>query len=470
MTDGVSIEAEDYSFDRTGNISQPDGGANYHAITDQLLGRTNGAGRDSLVYDHAGNMVEFREASGTTWAYGYDALDRLVSVRRNGTLIARYAYDVLGRRIVKRVYSELSGGDSAYTRFVYRGSHVGFETDSAGTIGLTYTWGAGTDQLLAITDGATHYYATTDRLGSVRSLAKRDGTWALTQRFSPYGTRMSRDTSASYGLGMRLRYGWTGREWDAETEFSYHRARYVDPEIRRWIQEDPIGYEGGVNLYSYVEGSALEARDPDGLEKEDLGYVQRVADILIGGLRTDLGSYCGLEGLRCTSTSGVAASSAFGNLANSVWREQQAGLRTGNDAWTRGVRDCRAASRGCEYMASEIVNRGITVSGTILRNSLSGTNFRDGRTRFTDRDGSAVITIDPAQFSGTTQAYKRIGIDAPMTIVTVIGHELGHVYGQSELHRAGDRTNWCDEACARHYENIVRMDINAGYRDPYDAP
>jgi hypothetical protein len=58
-------------------------------------------------------VPQFREASGTNWAYGYDALDRMVSVRRNSTLIARYAYDVLGRRIVKRVYSTASGGTLA---------------------------------------------------------------------------------------------------------------------------------------------------------------------------------------------------------------------------------------------------------------------------------------------------------------------------------------------------------------------
>ena len=270
MKNGSSVQAEDYRFDRTGNISQPDSGQNYDPVSDQLRGRTNGAGRDTLRYDHAGNLTQLREASGVIWDYGYDALDRLVSVHRNGTLIARYAYDVLGRRIVKRVYSTASGGTLGYLRMVYRGSHVGFETDSAGAIGLTYTWGAGTDQLLAITDGATHYYATTDRLGSVRSLAKRDGTWALTQRFSPYGVRMSRDTSASYGLGLRLRYGWTGREWDQETGLSYHRARYLLPTIRRWTQEDPIGYRGGTNVYAYVSGQALESKDPNGLEKENV--------------------------------------------------------------------------------------------------------------------------------------------------------------------------------------------------------
>ena len=263
MQDGASVAAEDYTFDRTGNISQASDSAFYDPVTDRLRRRVIGSGQDSLAYDRAGNLTRFREANGVVWVYGYDALERLVSVRRNAALIARYGYDVLGRRIVKRVYSTASGGTVGYLRMIYRGSSVAVEADSAGTLGLKYTYG-GTDQLLALTDGTTHYYVTTDRLGSVRSLAKRDGTWAMTQRFGPYGARLSRDTSASYGLGARLRYGWTGREWDAETGLSFHRARYLHPALRRWTQEDPIGYAGGPNLYGYVSGRPLEARDPSG--------------------------------------------------------------------------------------------------------------------------------------------------------------------------------------------------------------
>ena len=256
--DGVLELAENYTFDATGNINQPTGLGNYHATTDRLLGRINGAGRDSLRYDRAGNLIQLREASnGPVWDYGYDALEQLVSVRRNSTLIARYGYDVLGRRIAKRVYSSASGGTVGYLRFAYRGDQVGFETDSGGTIGLKYTYG-GTDNLVALTDGAVHYYVTTDKLGSVRALSRRDGTWALTQRFGAYGERIARDTSAGFALGKRLRYGWTGREYDSETGLSFHRARYYLPSLRRWTQEDPIGYRGGGNLYSYAGGSPLE--------------------------------------------------------------------------------------------------------------------------------------------------------------------------------------------------------------------
>jgi RHS repeat-associated protein len=196
----------------------------------------------------------------------------MVRVRRIGTLIARFGYDVVGRRIVKRVYSSASGGTVGYLRFAYRGDQVGFETDSGGSVGIKYTH-VGTDNLVAITDdslhNSVHYYVTTDKLGSVRALSRRDGAWALTQRFAPYGDRIARDTSASLGIGKRLRYGWTGREYDAETGFSFHRARYYSTTLRRWTQEDPIGFAGGANLYAYVGGAPLEATDPSGLQTDN---------------------------------------------------------------------------------------------------------------------------------------------------------------------------------------------------------
>ena len=151
-----------------------------------------------------------------------------------------------------------------YLRMVYSGSDVSFETDSAGTMGLRYTWGPGSDNLLAVQDeSGNHYYATTDRLGSIRTLAKRDGTWLLTRRWDPYGNEMTRDSSTSFTWGSRLRYGWTGREYDVELGMYYHRARYYSQSLRRFIQEDPV--EGSTSPYAYVHGSPLEATDPSGM-------------------------------------------------------------------------------------------------------------------------------------------------------------------------------------------------------------
>jgi len=46
----------------------------------------------------------------------------------------------------------------------------------------------------------------------------------------------------------------------------YHTgARYYDPRLGRFLQPDPIGQAGGVNLYAYVGNDPLNLTDPSGL-------------------------------------------------------------------------------------------------------------------------------------------------------------------------------------------------------------
>jgi len=263
--DGSGFVVRDtFRFDRVGNIKTTAGAEVYDVTTGRLTSRTDAGGTWSYSYDRAGNLVQATQA-GITWTYGYDVLNRLRTVKRGATLIARYAYDVAGRRIVKRVYSNTTGGTVAYTRFVYSGSNVAFEADSLNTIGLKYVWGGAADDLLAVRDAAgNHFYVVQDLLHNVRGVVKRDGTWKLSQRFGPYGGRTAVDSSAS-GLGFELRYRWTGREYDSESGWYYFRARYFDATQRRFVQEDPIGYGGGVNVYAYGDGNPTNGRDPTGL-------------------------------------------------------------------------------------------------------------------------------------------------------------------------------------------------------------
>lgn len=250
-----------------GNIKTTAGAEVYDLTTGRLMSRTDTAGTWTYTYDRAGNLVQAVQGS-VTWIYGYDALDRLRSVWRNGAYVARYGYDVLGRRIAKRATTKLGTGPVAYTRFVYRGANVAFETDSLGSIGLRYVWGPAADDLIAIRDGAgNQFYVVQDRLRSVRGLVRRDGTWLMSQRFGPYGAVAAQDIDTT-GIGFVLRYAWTGREFDVETGFYYFRARYYDLAVRRFVQEDPIGYGGGGNLYAYAGGNPVERRDPSGMMME----------------------------------------------------------------------------------------------------------------------------------------------------------------------------------------------------------
>jgi RHS repeat-associated protein len=67
-------------------------------------------------------------------------------------------------------------------------------------------------------------------------------------------------------------FTFTGREFDKETGLYFHRARYYAPEIGRFLQTDPIGYDGGMNLYTYCMNNPWDLTDPYGRDPNDPNY------------------------------------------------------------------------------------------------------------------------------------------------------------------------------------------------------
>jgi RHS repeat-associated protein len=65
---------------------------------------------------------------------------------------------------------------------------------------------------------------------------------------------------------------FAGQYYDNETGLHYNYWRYYDPKVGRYLRADPIGLEGGANLYSYVLNNPINKSDPLGLCSKDCPY------------------------------------------------------------------------------------------------------------------------------------------------------------------------------------------------------
>ena len=77
--------------------------------------------------------------------------------------------------------------------------------------------------------------------------------------------RSPRDTSSSSNISCANDIIYCGYRFDSESQLYYVRNRTYNPVLGRWIQRDPIGYAGGINLYEYVGGSVAGTADWVGL-------------------------------------------------------------------------------------------------------------------------------------------------------------------------------------------------------------
>ncbi|MEI4194409.1 SpvB/TcaC N-terminal domain-containing protein [Roseovarius sp. E0-M6] len=106
-------------------------------------------------------------------------------------------------------------------------------------------------------------YQMGDHLGSA-TLELDDGAQVISyDEYHPYGTLAYRAVNGQRAPPAK-RYGYTGKERDEESGFSYHGARYYMPWLARWTSADPAGMVDGPNLYAYVRGNPISYVDQTG--------------------------------------------------------------------------------------------------------------------------------------------------------------------------------------------------------------
>ena len=72
------------------------------------------------------------------------------------------------------------------------------------------------------------------------------------------------------------------KERDTSTGLDNHGFRYYDASIGRYISNDPIGYEGGFNLYVHCTNDPVNKFDPLGLSGKSFGSTKHWVGL--GGL------------------------------------------------------------------------------------------------------------------------------------------------------------------------------------------
>jgi RHS repeat-associated protein len=104
---------------------------------------------------------------------------------------------------------------------------------------------------------------TFDAQGDVSQRTDSGGNVLSTSVYDAFGQKLSTDPQTD-PWGYHAKHGYYT---DAETGLILCTHRYYDPAAGRWLNRDPIGYGGGINLYGYVGNGAVGGVDSSGYDK-----------------------------------------------------------------------------------------------------------------------------------------------------------------------------------------------------------
>ena len=386
----------------------------------------------NLTFDPLAPNVGAAASAGQRFVY--DEQNRVVRVQLdngnhdpNAPTIAAYEYDALGRRVNTIEYVDAATGNTLTTprktRHIYAGAetieeyNVGAEGGcDAGVLIRSFIWGdpgrfpepiamirhesghtEACDPTHIDEDVDTVYHYLHDALGSVIGLTDASGEIVERYTYDPYGKPFIErwDAAANDGAGgwetsgvggatipagglcysaLGNPFMWTGQRYDAGTGLYGFPCRSYSPSLGRWLQRDPAGFAGSLNLYLYSLANPMRWSDPFGL------FPWSTIGDIAGGIADGVGEIA--SGIYQTARHPINTAVALGSQVHAqyvVFREAGHGVldsAAGAGAATvvagMGAEGAYNAVEGKDRFGTELGLRGRVASGTVAGVQLAG--------------------------------------------------------------------------------------------------
>jgi RHS repeat-associated protein len=281
-----STKTKSYSYDaldRLQNAQGPWGNLNWtYDANGNRLSQKNGT---NFIFTYEGNRLT-TVTNSTTATYSYDAngntLDdgmkqfiynqnsRLIKTVEDGKTLGEYTYNGKGERVIKKTGPATTSSASSQNVIYHydRNGKLIEETAGDGKFLADYVYLDGTPLALIRkqeNNEETFFYHN-DHLGTPKVMTDKLGKVVWNVEFDPFGNDISaKARQGGYIRNVENNLRFPGQYYDAETGLSYNYFRDYNPKTGRYIQSDPIGLRGGLNVFNYVQNNPLILVDPFGL-------------------------------------------------------------------------------------------------------------------------------------------------------------------------------------------------------------
>ncbi|WP_243156015.1 RHS repeat-associated core domain-containing protein [Clostridium sp. C2-6-12] len=268
---------ESFTYDKVGNRltkTTNDITEKYvYNVKNQLKELHNNSGINHFTYDKQGNTIKEETSTGNN-IFEYNTLNQQVkAITKDGnTLVSRYDAEGLRAEIEE---------NEKLTKFIFHKDNVLVEADKDFNVISRFTRGhevvaadiADSSEEInsAIEAKMNRYYYTVDEQGSTIFITDKNQQVKNEYCYDAFGNVLN----SKEDVHNRITY--TGQQFEGITGQYYLRARFYNPVVGRFTQEDI--YRGdGLNLYAYCGNNPVIYYDPAGYERECVNKSRSAAE------------------------------------------------------------------------------------------------------------------------------------------------------------------------------------------------